>query len=145
MFPSIRRHYKRTQKLLRVMIDVETATHRVKASISSNATRILWWSLTIAQFHCLLQDSIVCKLVSYMQIKNSPWALAFCQLNPPSSKAGLWVGISAWLHMVRVVSALSSLDPTDLSRSSEHSLFKDCTLQESEFLFCFVFCASIIE
>lgn len=140
MFPSILRPYKWTQRLLRTMIDVETATHRVKYFISSNATRTLWWSLTIAWFHCLLQDSIVCKLASYMQIKNSPWALALCQLYPPSSKARLWVEISAWFHMERVVSALSSSGPTDLSRNSEHSVFKDCTSRRVSFCFglCFI-------
>lgn len=72
------------------MIDVETATPRVKPSVSSNATRTLRSSLPVAWLCCLLQDSIVCKLASYMQIKSSPWALALGQLDPPLSKALAW-------------------------------------------------------
>lgn len=92
---------------------------------------------TVAWFHCLLQDSIVCKLVSHMQIKSSPWVLVLCQLNPPLSKTGLRV--SAWLHMERVVSALSYLFPTDSSRNLEHSVFEDC--RRVFLLVCFLLCS----
>jgi len=136
MFPSVLRHYKWTQKSLRVMIAVETAAPRGKSSVTSNVTRTLWSSLTAVWFHCLLQDSIVCKLVSYTQIKSSPWALALCQLAFPLSKAGLWVGVSAWLHIERAVSALSHLVSTDPSRNSNALCLRIASCRRDFVLYC---------
>lgn len=54
---------------------------------------------TVAWFHCLLQDSIIFRMVSYMGIKGSPWVLKLGQLNPPLNESCLQVGINTWLCM----------------------------------------------
>lgn len=98
-----------------------------------------------AWFHCLLQDSIICKMVSYMGIKSSPWALELCQLDPPLAKAWLWAGINTWLCMewswlhMECSQLFSSPDP---GRNSEYSVFKDCTLQERFFVSFSILCFS---